>query len=154
MVTNSLVLSCFIAIQETLVIWQDYFLQKLHFPQYVSMKCRPPAVNIITANLNCNISQSFLCYISLQVPCVQFSLYKTAFEYSHHFIIHVLARAECLQHTYKSNYITSMTFIVHFTTLKKAFNLNCSKHVHQIRSNAAKWTFWLTQKQLYVCMAH
>ncbi len=121
-VTNSLVLSCFISIQGTLVIWQEYFLQKLHFPQYASMKCRPPAVNIITANLNCNISQRFLCYISPKAPCVQFSLYKTFCEYSHHFIIQVLARRECLPHIYKSNYITCPTFIGYFTTLNKSFS--------------------------------
>lgn len=144
-VTNSLVLSCFISIQGALVIWQEYFLQKLNFPQYVSMKCRPPAVNIITANLNCNISQRFLCYISPKAPYVQFSLYKTGCEYPHHSIIHVLARTECLQHNYKSNYITCLTFIVYFTTPNKYFYLNCSKHVQQIKSNTAKWKFRLTQ---------
>lgn len=86
--TNSLVLSYLISIQGTLVIWKKYFLQKLNFPQYVSMKCRPPAVNIITTNLNSNISQRFVCYISPKVPHVQFSLYKsgcswfTSFYYS------------------------------------------------------------------------
>lgn len=86
-VTISLVLSYFISTHGTLVIWQKHFLQKLHFPQCVSIKCRPPAVNIIITNLNCNISQRFLCYISPKAHHVQVFLYKTGCEYSHHFNI-------------------------------------------------------------------
>lgn len=117
---------CFISIQGTPghLAGVVFFFSKLHFPQYVSMKCRPPAVNVIIANLNCNISQRFMCYISLKVSYVQFSLYKSGCEYSHHFIIRSLARTECLQHNYKSNYITFLGFIVYFSTLNKFFHSN------------------------------
>lgn len=95
-VTNSLGCLYFISIQETLVIEQNNFLLMFHFPQYVPIKRRPSAVNIIIANLNGHISQMFWYYTFPKVLCVLKSLDKIACECSHQFIIQVLARTECL----------------------------------------------------------
>lgn len=116
--TNSPGCLYFISIQEMLVIKTKNFLLMFHFPQYVPIKRRPSAVNIITANLNGHISQMFWYYTFPKVLCVLRSLDKIACECSHQFIIQVLARTECLQHNNKSNYITRMSFIVCFLILE------------------------------------